>query len=110
LVRAAVAATSCPTGSPLKVDVVDAYRTIGCSVDEDQRRAVAAADIVTFTSSSTVEHLVAAFGADDVPPVVGCIGPVTAASATKLGLKVDVTAAEHSVSGLVAELVRFVGR
>ena len=92
------------------VDVVDAYRTIGRAVDDEQRQAVSTADMVTFTSSSTVEHFVATFGADGVPPVVGCIGPVTAGAATKLGLHVDVTAAEHSVKGLVDELVRFVDR
>ena len=113
LVRAAVARDVVPDGlrqAGWTVDVVDAYRTIGCSVDEEQRVAVATADIVTFTSSSTVEHFVATFGVDGVPPVVGCIGPVTAAAATKLGLHVDVTAAEHSVNGLVDELVRFVDR
>jgi uroporphyrinogen III methyltransferase/synthase len=113
LVRAAVARDVVPDGLQQAgwiVDVVDAYRTIGRSVDDEQRAAVAAGDIVTFTSSSTVEHFVGTFGRDQIPPVVGCIGPVTAATATKLGLHVDVTATVHSVGGLVDELVRFVDR
>ena len=93
-----------------EVDVVDAYRTVGTTVDDAQRECVTTADIVTFTSSSAVEHFVRAFGVEKIPLVVACIGPVTAATATSHGLRVDVTATVHSVSGLVDELVRFVDR
>jgi uroporphyrinogen III methyltransferase/synthase len=64
--------------------------------------------VVTFTSSSTVERFVDAFGADAVPPVVASIGPVTSATARSLGLAVDVEAAEHTVTGLVDALIRHV--
>ena len=113
LVRAAVARDVVPDGlrqAGWNVDVVDAYRTIGRAVDDEQRAAVTAADIVTFTSSSTVEHFVQAFGVDAGATLVACIGPVTAATAKKHGLHVDVIAAVHSVNGLVDELVRFVDR
>jgi uroporphyrinogen III methyltransferase / synthase len=113
LVRASVARDVVPDGlrqAGWDVDVVDAYRTIGTSVDATQRASVTTADIVTFTSSSAVENFVQAFGAEKIPSVVACIGPVTAATAASRGLRVDVTASVHSVSGLVDELVRFVDR
>lgn len=87
-----------------EVDVVAAYRTVAATVDPAVRAAVAAADAVTFTSSSTVSRFVEALGADAVPPVVACIGPVTAATARDLGLPVTVEAAEHTIAGLVAAL------
>ena len=46
-----------------------------------------------------------AVGADAAPPVVACIGPVTAATAREHGLTVDVEADVHTVDGLVDALV-----
>jgi uroporphyrinogen-III synthase len=66
---------------------------------------VAAAEIVTFTSSSTVTNFLDALGHRPVPPVVAAIGPVTAATARDRGLHVDVEAPEHTIDGLVAALV-----
>jgi uroporphyrinogen-III synthase len=40
-----------------------------------------------------------------LPPVVACIGPVTAATAAEHGVPVSVVATEHTVDGLVAALV-----
>jgi uroporphyrinogen III methyltransferase/synthase len=42
-------------------------------------------------------------------PLIACIGPITAATARELGLRVDVVAAEHTVTGLVAALRENVG-
>ena len=63
--------------------------------------------MITFTSSSTVEHSLAAFGADGLPPVVACIGPVTAATAREHGLTVAVEASVHTIDGLAAALVEW---
>jgi uroporphyrinogen-III synthase len=41
----------------------------------------------------------------DAPPVVVCIGPVTAAAAREAGLAVTIEAAVHDASGLVASIV-----
>ena len=72
-----------------------------------QREAVAGADLVTFTSSSTVENFVAAFGVDAVPPVVACIGPITAATARQHGLSVAIEAGVHTIEGLIAAILAF---
>ena len=108
LARAEVARDVLPDGlraAGWEVDVVDAYRTVAATLDESAATALAAADVVTFTSSSTVERFVEAFGRDAVPPVVACIGPITAATARDLGLSVDVEADVHTVPGLVHALL-----
>ena len=63
-------------------------------------------DCVTFTASSTVENFVGAFGAEEAARLlsetrVACIGPITAGTARKHGLRVDDVAREYTISGLV---------
>jgi uroporphyrinogen III methyltransferase/synthase len=87
-----------------EVDVVDAYRTVAAEPTDAARAALAAAEVVTFTSSSTVERFVDAYGVGAVPPVVACIGPVTATTARAAGLRVDVEAPVHTIDGLVQAL------
>jgi uroporphyrinogen III methyltransferase/synthase len=88
-----------------EVDVVDAYRTVRPEPTPDQLAAVARADAICFTSSSTVTNFVDVAGAARVPPVVACIGPVTAATAREAGLTVATVAGTHTVPGLVDALV-----
>jgi uroporphyrinogen III methyltransferase/synthase len=107
LARAEVARDVLPDGlraAGWAVDVVDAYRTVPATVTDDQRAAAVSADIATFTSSSTVERYLELLGPDAVPPVVACIGPVTAATARSSGLTVDIEATEHTIPGLVDAL------
>ena len=85
--------------------MVEAYRTVAVPVSDEGRAAVAAADVVTFTSSSTVDRFVAAVGVDAVPPVVASIGPITSETARGHGLEVDVEATEHTIAGLIDALV-----
>ena len=92
-----------------QVDVVPVYRTVQATLDDEARADVATADVVTFTSSSTVRHFVELLGVDAVPPTVACIGPVTAATARELGLQVDVEAGTHTIPGLVAALEHHFG-
>jgi len=88
------------------VDVVAAYKTR--YVDDPELRAKAErADIVTFTSSSTVHAFV-----HNVPDAAGvltermvaAIGPITAATARGHGIRVDVVAEEFTVDGLLQAL------
>ncbi|MDQ3864868.1 MAG: uroporphyrinogen-III synthase, partial [Actinomycetota bacterium] len=67
-------------------------------------------DCVTFTASSTVENFASAFGAEEATRLladtrVACIGPITAETARKRGLRVDAEADKYTISGLV-EAVR----
>ncbi|MCB1013903.1 MAG: uroporphyrinogen-III synthase, partial [Acidimicrobiales bacterium] len=112
LPRAAVARDVLPDGlraAGWQVDVVEAYRTVTASPTAREREAAATADVITFTASSTVERYLEVKGDDPVPPVVACIGPVTADTARAHGLTVDVVADEHTIPGLVAALVAHVG-
>ncbi len=72
-------------------------------------------DVITFTSSSTVVNFVRAFPDDKLPAVLGdamvaCMGPVTADTARKLGLKVEIIAREYTTRGLAAAVAAAVVR
>jgi uroporphyrinogen III methyltransferase/synthase len=107
LVRAAVARDVLPDGLAARgwhVDVVEAYRTEPAPLAAAAAAALAGAEIITFTSSSTVTNFLATAGVAAVPPVVAAIGPVTAATARDHGLSVDIEADAHSIDGLVDAL------
>jgi uroporphyrinogen III methyltransferase/synthase len=87
-----------------EVDVVEAYRTVPAAPPA----AVPEADVITFTSSSTVTNYMA-MGLP-VPPVVASIGPITTKTAEDHGLTVDVTAEEHTVEGLIEAVRRRLAR
>lgn len=113
LARAAVARDLVPEGLRRRgwdVDVVEAYRTVAGRPTTAQLEAVERSDAVTFTSSSTVERFLDVLGDGRVPPLVACIGPITAATARRHGLDVDVVADEHTIAGLVTALVAGLGR
>jgi uroporphyrinogen III methyltransferase/synthase len=86
------------------VDEAQAYKTVAeteDNLDGIERLKEEGADVITFTSASTVEHFLAL----GVPLPEGIrtasIGPVTSAEMKKRGLKVDVEAKEHTIPGLV---------
>ena len=88
------------------VDAVEAYDTTAVGYDDETLAAVRNADAVAFASSSAVDAFIAAVGGrDNVPPVVACIGPITAATARGRGLTVHVEADDHSGAGLAAALI-----
>ena len=63
-------------------------------------------DWIAFTSSSTVENFHALFGAERLKGVrVASIGPITSATARKLGIEVAVEAADHTAEGLVEAIL-----
>ena len=107
LPQAAIADDSLAAGLAAKgwsVDVVEAYRTVPAAPAPEAAAAAAKADVVAFTSSSTVDNYVDAVGTTGAPPVVACIGPVTAATARRRGLDVGVVAEEQSVEGHLAAI------
>jgi uroporphyrinogen III methyltransferase/synthase len=86
------------------VDEGLAYRTVPETRDitgARRRLLEEGADLITFTSSSTVENFLAL----DLPwpkgMQVASIGPVTSKTARAHGLKVDVEARRHDINGLV---------
>jgi uroporphyrinogen III methyltransferase/synthase len=108
LPRAATARDVLPEGLRARgwdLDVVEAYRTEAVRPTEEMRAAARPADAITFTASSTVTGYVESMGRDAVPPLVACIGPVTARTAREHGLAVDVVAEVHTIDGLIDALV-----
>ncbi|MGI8759121.1 MAG: uroporphyrinogen-III C-methyltransferase [Acidimicrobiales bacterium] len=106
--RAAVARELLPDGlrsAGWLVDVVEAYRTRPATPSPEALEAVAGADAITFTSSSAVTAFLQVAGCQALPPVVACIGPVTAATARAQGLTVDVEAGAQTLDALVDALV-----
>jgi len=87
------------------VDRVVAYRTVGTRPSAHELAALARADAITFTSSSTVARLLEHVAVTDLPPVVACIGPITAATAQAAGVEVNAVADQHTIDGLIMALV-----
>lgn len=92
------------------VDEVVAYQTVPAGpedgVTEEALEAASRADVVTFTSPSTVRFFLDLMGGRRLPPLVACIGPITAKSAQDAGLQVDVVSAEQSTDTFVGEIAR----
>lgn len=95
-----------------QVTVATAYRTVNSGRKKEElagRLSAGDVDVITFTSSSTVTNFFDIMGKDfTLPPSVrvACIGPVTAATAKKAGLSVDIAQEEYTMEGLVAALSR----
>ncbi len=90
------------------VDEAVAYRTVPETADPTggvRRFREEGADMITFTSSSTVRNFMAL--ELPVPPglVTASIGPVTSATMRELGLRVDIEAAQHDIPGLVGAML-----
>ncbi len=89
--------------------VVSAYKTI-FDVDPEFAQKVARADILTFTSASTVRGFIELLGGGEAAmtaargKLIACIGPITAESAEGAGLHVDVVAAVYTTEGLLDAL------
>jgi uroporphyrinogen-III synthase len=93
----------------LSVTDVAAYKTVVAD-DDAFGEKVARADILTFTSASTVRGYSALLGGDEAAAAaasgksIACIGPITAQAAREIGLRVDVIASVFTTSGLLDAL------
>lgn len=93
-----------------EVDNISIYKTIVPDIKKESFMQIFTerdVDIITFTSSSTVNYLQKILGKDiailkDIP--AACIGPVTADAARKLGFNVKGVAKEFTAEGLVEAL------
>ena len=97
-----------------EVDVVALYETVAEPLSDVQLAAVADADYVTFTSSSTVRFLLESAGGLGLGSGRGArlvsIGPVTSATMREHGLEPDVEASRHDIDGLIEALVADAGK
>lgn len=96
-----------------QVDVVTAYETVAdCQNKEELLEALESgeASLVTFTSSSTVTNLLDVLGdkKDLLNKVaLAAIGPVTAETLEKHGLKPAVSATEYTIDGLMTAIEEY---
>lgn len=94
------------------VDEAFAYRTVPETRDTTGGRrqlAKEGADLITFTSSSTVENFLGLGLPWPKGMQVASIGPITSKTARDHGLKIDIEARRHDIDGLVEAIRRFFG-
>ena len=97
------------------VDVVDAYKTIRPEnkiKDIKEMLINNNVDAITFTSSSTVTNFVNFFGENEIPKLVNgvtiaCIGPITADTAEKHGLKAKIIPKKYTVEAFAEAIADF---
>jgi len=92
------------------VDEAIAYRTVPETSDIAggiERFRSEGADLITFTSSSTVGNFLALKLPWPAGLKTASIGPVTSQTMRELGLKVDIEASRHDIPGLVAAIRKF---
>jgi uroporphyrinogen III methyltransferase / synthase len=91
------------------VDEAIAYRTVPETNDMSgtlERFQAEGADLVTFTSSSTVENFLALKLPWPSKMKTASIGPITSETMRKMGLSVDVEASQYDVDGLVEAVLQ----
>jgi uroporphyrinogen III methyltransferase/synthase len=92
-----------------EVDVLPLYRTVTPDPPPDPA-VLAGADVVTFTSASTVSSFLALAGDSGRrlldTATVAAIGPITAARLSEAGVRSDLVPTEYTIDGLVGEIVR----
>src|SRR5881394_574783 len=94
------------------VDEAFAYRTVPETRDATgarRRFSAEGADLITFTSSSTVENFLDLKLPWPAGMKVASIGPITSATLRERGLRVDVEAKRHDVVGLIEAIRKFYG-
>lgn len=92
------------------VDAAFAYRTVPETRDTSgarQQLAKDGADLITFTSSSTVENFLALGLPWPKGMQVASIGPITSKTARDNGLNIDIEAKQHDIDGLVEAIGDF---
>lgn len=94
------------------LDEAIAYQTVPeteLNRDGIARLANEGADVITFTSSSTVESFIDLGIEIPAHTKVASIGPVTSATLQEHGLPVDTEAKEHTIDGLVKAVCKLLG-
>ncbi len=116
LPRAEIAREELPATLRAKGAVVvdiSIYRTLPARIGPLQVAELKQADVITFTSGSTVRNLLSGIKrhgggfAIMKRAHIACIGPKTLETAEELGLNVEITPIEYTTEGLVRALVGF---
>jgi uroporphyrinogen III methyltransferase/synthase len=98
----------------LRVTVAAAYKTV-VPGDPGFAEKIARADVLTFTSASTVRGYVELLGGAPAAvqaargKCVACIGPITARAAADAGLSADIVAQRYTTAGLLEAIDLYFG-
>jgi uroporphyrinogen III methyltransferase/synthase len=97
------------------VTVISAYKTAIEKRRGDSAKILDKLDLVTFTSSSCVQGFFRVFSKKLISKKrnkfrIASIGPITTQTAGRLGLKVDIEAANYTLEGLVEAIVEYYQR
>ena len=95
-----------------EVEILPVYETVppqGLGESLEAALSGPGIDVITFSSSSTVTNFVQAIPEARLIEIlkttrVACMGPVTAATARKLGMRVDIIARDYTTRGLAAAI------
>jgi uroporphyrinogen III methyltransferase/synthase len=98
-----------------EVDVVETYRTVKPRGGSKRLRKLllkGSIDVLTFTSSSTVNHFVELLKGEDLKKllkniVIACIGPVTARTVKDWGLKVQIQPKKYTIPALTQAIAEY---
>jgi uroporphyrinogen III methyltransferase/synthase len=98
-----------------EVEVVEAYRTVKPRGGARRLTGILSdgkVDVITFTSSSTVNHFVELLKKEKVGKLlkgiaIACIGPVTAQTAESLGLEVHIQPQEYTIPSLTQAISEY---
>jgi uroporphyrinogen III methyltransferase / synthase len=98
-----------------EVEVVEAYRTVKPRGGAKRLKSILAnrkVDVITFTSSSTVNHFVALLKKEDLKELlkgiaIACIGPITAQTGEGLGLEVHIQPEEYTIPSLTQAISEY---
>jgi uroporphyrinogen III methyltransferase/synthase len=98
-----------------KVDVVEVYRTVKPKEGSKKLKQLLAEgkiDVITFTSSSTVNHFVELLQKEDLKKLlkgitIACIGPVTTKTAKGWGMKVQIQPKQYTIPALAQAISQY---
>ncbi len=118
LARAKVARDILPKGlrkMGAEVDVVEAYRTVkprGGTKRLNQLLLERGIDVITFTSSSTVNHFAELLKKENLKILlkdiaIACIGPITAKTASRWRMRVKIQPKEYTIPGLTQAIAKY---
>ena len=101
-----------------EIDVVEVYRTVRPKGGSKKLKKILTdgkIDVITFTSSSTVNHFAELLNKEDLKKLlkgiaIACIGPVTARTAKEWGMKARIQPKQYTIPGLTRAIADYYKR
>ena len=98
-----------------EVDVVEAYRTVRPKGGVKKLKKIlkdGKMDVITFTSSSTLNHFAELLKKENLKKLlrgiaIACIGPVTARTVKEWGLKTQIQPRQYTIPGLTQAIAKY---